>query len=86
MGKRLNDWAKSLVPGLLTALVVGMVTLAIWVVEIRATRFTSADGVSMWRAIDSKAPLSGAAPVVTRLTAIEKRLDRIEQRMIGNEP
>jgi hypothetical protein len=79
--KRLNDWAKSLVPGLLTALVVSMVTLSVWVVEIRANRFTFEDGQDIWRELAKKAPAEGSIAVIERLNAIDNRLERIEEKL-----
>lgn len=84
---------------IVVVILVGLnVTMSAWLVKkdadfehrvsvMEANRFTSEDGVAMWRAMAQKADRDDVPPqeVLRRLGAIEEAILRIETRMDGIE-
>jgi hypothetical protein len=74
-------WAQRIIIVSVPMLFVSMVTLMIWVVEIRSNRFTVSDGADLWRAMALKADAAGAPAVLARLDNLERQLERIEDKL-----
>jgi hypothetical protein len=77
----LNGWAKAIVPGLLTALVLGMVGISVTVIQIQAERRSEPSMAAVMATLALKAPLEGSAAVLARMDNVERQLARIEEKL-----